>query len=95
MALVIGPSIALSADSATAYAGQVQMNKQIEVKMDPHEDGTVTALVTITTEKNGETTVEEQSFTGTVDEVKAQVENLRDVDATIEIHRKSQTENNP
>jgi len=55
----------------------------------------VTAYVTITTEMNGETSVSEQSFSGTVAEVKAKVENLRDGDATIEIHRKPRVENNP
>ncbi len=96
VALVIGPSIALSAESVTAYAEQkAEVSKKVEVNMDPHEDGTVTAYVTITTDTNGQTTVEEQSFTGTVAEVKAQVDNLRDVDATIEIHRKPRAENNP
>jgi len=95
VALVIGPSIALSADASTAYAAPVEMSKKVEVNMDPHEDGTVTAYVTITTEMNGETSVSEQSFSGTVAEVKAKVENLRDGDATIEIHRKPRAENNP
>ena len=96
VALVIGPSIALSAESVTAYAEQkMEVSKKVEVSMDPHEDGTVTAYVTITTDTNGQTTVEEQSFTGTVAEVKAQVDNLRDVDATIEISRKPRAENNP
>ncbi len=95
VALVIGPSIALSADASTAYAAPVEMSKKVEVNMDPHEDGTVTAYVTITTEMNGETSVSEQSFSGTVAEVKARVENLPDGDATIEIHRKHRAENNP
>jgi K(+)-stimulated pyrophosphate-energized sodium pump len=97
VALVIGPSIALSADTntTTAYAAPVEMNRQVEVSMDPHQDGTVTAFVTITTEMNGETIVEEQTFSGTVAEVKAQVESLRDIDANIEIHRKPRAENNP
>ena len=95
VALVIGPSIALSADAQTAYAAPVEMSRQVEVSMDPHEDGTVTAYVTITTQMNGETIVEEQTFSGTVAEVKAQVESLRDIDANIEIHRKPRAENNP
>ncbi|WP_088340573.1 sodium-translocating pyrophosphatase [Robiginitalea sediminis] len=77
VALVIAPSIALSADSAIAYAEQKsEVSKRVEVKMESNEDGTYTALVTTTTEQDGQQQVSEEQFTGDLESVKAQVEQL-------------------
>src|SRR6056300_327395 len=60
VALVIAPSIALSSDVVTAYVSedvqleQIEVTKEVEVKMNKNEDGTVKAVVTTTTTKNGE-----------------------------------------
>jgi len=84
VALVIAPSIAISADSMMAYnqekvATEVvekQMEQQIRVEMSNMEDGTFKAIVTSTATSNGEVETETvKEFTGaTKEEVKAQVE---------------------
>lgn len=55
-----------------------------EVKVDMSVDGDVTtAIVTIETTKDGETTTETKTFTGTEEEVKAQIDALKDVDVNV------------
>jgi K(+)-stimulated pyrophosphate-energized sodium pump len=90
VALVIAPSIAVVsstkvADMDAANMHQMhQMHKQestkaVEVKMTKQDDGTFKAIVTTTTTINGEVNTNEQVFTGTEVEVKAQVDKLKDV----------------
>nr|WP_299073544.1 sodium-translocating pyrophosphatase [uncultured Allomuricauda sp.] len=83
VALVIAPSIAISADKMMAYnetkiASEVverQMEKQIRVEMSNTADGLFKAVVTSTDEVSGEVKEEIKEFTGaTKEEVKAQVE---------------------
>jgi K(+)-stimulated pyrophosphate-energized sodium pump len=84
VALVIAPSIAISADAMMAYNEekvatemvQKQVEQQVKVEMSNVEDGSFKAVVTTTTESNGEVLTEEvKEFTGaTKEEVKAQVE---------------------
>ncbi|KQC29888.1 sodium-translocating pyrophosphatase [Flagellimonas eckloniae] len=83
VALVIAPSIAISADKMMAYnetkiATEVverQMEKQIRVEMSNTADGLFKAVVTSTNEVAGEVKEEIKEFTGaTKEEVKAQVE---------------------
>ncbi len=96
VALVIGPSIALSAESVAAYTEQkVEVSKKVEVNMESNEDGTVTAYVTTTTESNGETSVSEQTFSGSLEEVKAQVGQLREQGTHIEVETETKPENQP
>ncbi|NOY47093.1 MAG: sodium-translocating pyrophosphatase [Chlorobi bacterium] len=90
VALVIAPSIAMSSDTAQAYAtnqlhtAQVEMSKEVKVNMESNEDGTVKATVTTVTTKDGETSTEDKVFEGTEAEVKAQLEALKDVAVTME-----------
>jgi len=90
VALVIAPSIALNAPTKVADMDAVnmhqlhQMHKQentkaLEVKMTKQDDGTFKAVVTTTTTVNGEVKTNEQVFTGTEAEVKAQVDKLKGV----------------
>ncbi|UCE70568.1 MAG: sodium-translocating pyrophosphatase [Flavobacteriaceae bacterium] len=84
VALVIAPSIALSAEEVTAYAetsAKTEMTRQVEVKMEAGEDEMFTAYVTTTTTKNGEKTVDEKTIRGTKAEVMAQLEAMKEVDA--------------
>ncbi len=82
VALVIAPSIAISADKMMAYneervATEVveQQEQQIRVEMSNTEDGTFKAIVTTTTEINGEVSEVVEEFTGTTkEEVNAKVE---------------------
>ena len=83
VALVIAPSIAISADAMMAYnedkiATEVvekQMEQQIRVEMSNTEDGAFKAVVTSSATVNGEMTETVKEFTGaTKEEVKAQVE---------------------
>ena len=84
VALVIAPSIALSAEEVTAYAetsAKTEMTRQVEVKMEAGEDEMFTAYVTTTTTKNGEKTLDEKTIRGTKAEVMAQLEAMKEVDA--------------
>ena len=81
VALVIAPSIALSSEEGMAYVQSQQaaeMTAKVEVKMESEADGLFRATVTTTSEENGVERTEEQTFTGTEEEVKAQVEGLSD-----------------
>ncbi len=82
VALVIAPSIALSSDAISAYnmekAGsemvEQAMQKEVRVEMVKNDDGTVTATVTTTMTENGEEMMEEQVFSGTMEEVEAKID---------------------
>jgi K(+)-stimulated pyrophosphate-energized sodium pump len=92
VALVIAPSIAMSADDVTAYAEQTvektEIFKEIKVDMNANEDGTVKAIVTTTTTENGATSTEEKVIEGTEAEVKAEIDALKDVDVEIKKGKK-------
>lgn len=94
VALVIAPSIALSSDAVTAYAETApkEMTRQVEVKMEQGEDGMVTAYVTTTKAVDGAETVDEQIISGTMEEVKAKIDNLKEVDATGKIIQEIEVE---
>ncbi len=87
VALVIAPSIAISADGVSAYASnqmqveQTEISKEMKVEMESNEDGSVKATVTTTITENGEASTDEQIFEGTEDEVNAQIESLKGDDA--------------
>ena len=91
VALVIAPSIALDAVDVAEYskekaATEVVANKIMkEVMVDKSvvSDGTVQAVVKITTTENGVSTTEEMTFNGTEEEVKAELDNLEDVKVKI------------
>ncbi|MGK0175438.1 MAG: K(+)-stimulated pyrophosphate-energized sodium pump, partial [Ulvibacter sp.] len=60
----------------------VEVTREVKVSMS-EKDGMSVAVVTIETTKDGETTTETKSFKGTEEEVKAQVEALKDVDVKV------------
>ncbi|QBA63377.1 sodium-translocating pyrophosphatase [Muriicola soli] len=82
VALVIAPSIAMSSDSVSSYnmekmdgeKMEQRMQKEVKVSMEENEDGMVTAMVVTTITKDGEESVDEKTFTGTMEEVEAQIE---------------------
>jgi len=82
VALVIAPSIALTADTMTAYNSEKaamevvakSMEKRVEVNMDKNDDGTVKTVVTTTVTENGEESISEQVFEGTEEEVRTKIE---------------------
>ncbi|MBN4070140.1 sodium-translocating pyrophosphatase [Olleya sp. AH-315-F22] len=84
VALVIAPSIAISADAVSDYASnklhtehvENMTSKEVKVNMEKNDDGTVKATVTTTITKDGETTTEDKVFEGTEEEVKAQIDAL-------------------
>ncbi|GAB1857262.1 sodium-translocating pyrophosphatase [Flavobacteriaceae bacterium MHTCC 0001] len=89
VALVIAPSIAMSADAVTAYASddskveQVEIQKEIKVKLtDTEQEGTVKAIVTTTTTKNGEKFISYETITGTQEEVESKIKTLDKKDKT-------------
>lgn len=61
-----------------------KIEKQVEVEMTSDDDNNATATITTTTTENGETKVEKKVLEGTMEEVKAQVEALKNVDVNVE-----------
>jgi len=94
VALVIAPSIALTADAISAYnvnslhTETVEVFKEVKVNMEKNDDGTVKAIVTTITTKGGEVTTEDVVFEGTEEEVKAKLDALGDVDVKMEGKKK-------
>jgi K(+)-stimulated pyrophosphate-energized sodium pump len=92
VALVIAPSIAISADSVSTYTSEKaatemmadNLQKEVTVMMDFNDDDTVKATVTTTTTKDGEEVVEEKVYTGTMEEVQAKIDAIveKDVEAS-------------
>ena len=79
VALVIAPSIALDADAVSAYAETGNTStKEIKVTMESNDAGIFMATVTTVINNNGEESVSEQVFEGTEEEVKANIDALRD-----------------
>jgi K(+)-stimulated pyrophosphate-energized sodium pump len=89
VALVIAPSIAISADAVSVYNANslhtenVEVSKEVKVNMEKNDDGTFKATVTTTITKDGEITTEDTIFGGTEEEVKAQIDALESVDVKI------------
>ncbi len=91
VALVIAPSIALSADEVAEYARENaptemishEISREVQVLMNTNEDGSVKATVTTTSTDNGTVTTDEKVFEGTAEEVKAEIQNLKDVKAEV------------
>lgn len=87
VALVIAPSIALDPAEVAAYNQESaptemvsqEVSKEVQVIMSTNEDGSTKAVVTTTTTENGTATTDEKVFEGTADEVKAEIQNLKDV----------------
>ena len=80
VALVIAPSIALSADEAGQYAATAmtqEAKKEIRVQMEKGDDGMATATVYTTNSVYGEESQTSQVFKGTEEEVMAQVEKFK------------------
>ncbi|OGS70946.1 MAG: sodium-translocating pyrophosphatase [Flavobacteria bacterium RIFCSPLOWO2_12_FULL_35_11] len=87
VALVIAPSIALDPSEVAAYNQEnaptemvsQEISKEVQVIMSTNEDGSIKAVVTSTTTENGTATTDEKVFEGTEEEVKAEIQNLKDV----------------
>lgn len=87
VALVIAPSIALDPAEVAAYNQESaptemvsqEISKEVQVIMSTNEDGSTKAVVTTTTSEDGTATTEEKVFEGTEEEVKAEIQNLKDV----------------
>ncbi|MDV7140593.1 sodium-translocating pyrophosphatase [Maribacter sp. TH_r10] len=100
VALVIAPSIAISADTLTAYNEQKavtemvaqEVRKEVRVEMKKNDDGTVNATVTTAETLNGEKTVSKEVFTGSEEDVKAKIEAYKGADSDISIKVKKEVE---
>ena len=85
VALVIAPSIAITADGIAAYTEEKEatelvaqnISKEVKVEMNKIEDGTFKAVVTTVTNTNGEESTSYETFKGTEAEVKANIEALK------------------
>jgi K(+)-stimulated pyrophosphate-energized sodium pump len=66
------------------HEGTDSMNKEVKVEMEEGEDGNVKAIVTTTKTENGESSTTEEIFEGTMEEVKANLKTLEDVEVKIE-----------
>ncbi|MFZ2432234.1 MAG: hypothetical protein WAW57_13915, partial [Lutibacter sp.] len=56
-----------------------EISKEVQVIMSTNEDGSLKAVVTTTTTENGTVSTDEKVFEGTEAEVKAEIQNLKDV----------------
>jgi K(+)-stimulated pyrophosphate-energized sodium pump len=56
--------------------------------MTSNDDGTVKAIVTTVTTKNGESSTNYETFEGTEDEVQAKLDALKDVEEDVKIRTK-------
>ena len=65
-----------------------EAEKIVKVNIEKNDDGTAKATVTTTTTKNGETTTEDKVYEGTLEEVKAQLDALEDVDVKVKGKKK-------
>ena len=83
VALVIAPSIALSSEVVTAYVSENSpekteiITKEVKVDMLKNDDGTVKAVVTTVTDKNGIKSTNYETFQGDEAVVKAKIESLK------------------
>ena len=66
------------------HEGTDTMNKEVKVEMEEGEDGNVKAIVTTTTTENGESSTTDEIFEGTIEEIKARLEALEDVEVKME-----------
>ena len=93
VALVIAPSIAISADAVTAYNEnqpamemvQKEIKKEVSVEMKDLGEGLFQAVVTTVTDENGEVTEDQQIFEGTKEEVKAQIDAFNKTDESVKV----------
>ena len=88
VALVIAPSIAISSDGVMAYSEDKmaqEVRKEVQVKMEAKADDLVVATVTTTTTKAGETSADEQVFEGTMEEVKAKIDEMHNEGTDINV----------
>ena len=82
VALVIAPSIAISATSLSSYGGEKQEKRvEIDVEFAQEEGDMAAAVITTTTFENGVESVDKQQITGTWEEVEAQIRDLSRADA--------------
>lgn len=85
VALVIAPSIAITAEGMAAYTEEKEatelvaqhISKEIKVEMNEGEDGIFKAVVTTVVNENGEKSTNYETFEGTETEVKQAVSNLK------------------
>ena len=79
-----GKEIQIDGDKEMHFSEEKDIKKEVQVRMEQNEDGTAKAIVTTITTENGEKTTTEQVFEGTLEEVKAQVEALEEVDVEVD-----------
>ncbi|KAB1067903.1 sodium-translocating pyrophosphatase [Tamlana haliotis] len=86
VALVIAPSIAISADALTAYNSEeeiieqvevISVTKEVTVDITDNEDGTIKAVVTTVTTTDDDVATSYTTFHGTEEEVKARIDALK------------------
>ncbi|TBN02356.1 sodium-translocating pyrophosphatase [Hyunsoonleella flava] len=87
VALVIAPSIALSADTVTAYISddnkveQVEIQKEVKIELsETDENGVLEAVVTTVKTENGKESTTYETITGTKSEVEAKLKALKEAE---------------
>ncbi|MDO7172978.1 sodium-translocating pyrophosphatase [Mariniflexile sp. AS56] len=90
VALVIAPSIALDSDVVAAYVSNnapeiTEIIKEVNVDMNKNDDGTVKAVVTTVTTKNGEKSTSYETFQGDETEVRASIASLKDNEIEVKV----------
>ena len=78
--LVIAPLLGSHASPKQAEVVKEEVRKEIRVEVNADDSGQVEAVIQTTTTENGETITEEKVITGSEEEVKAAVAELKEVD---------------
>ncbi len=90
--LVIAPILGGHTSDHSAMAQtqvKEEMSKEVRIEMTAGDENPMAkAVVTTTTTENGVTQTKEETFEGTLEEVEAKVESLKNVDAEVEIKTK-------
>lgn len=72
----------------TTQTKEMSIEKEVKVRMEKTGDKAVTANVTIVTSENGEESVVEKTFEGTEEEVKAQIDALKEEGVDVKVKTK-------
>ncbi|MFV0565479.1 MAG: sodium-translocating pyrophosphatase [Flavobacteriaceae bacterium] len=93
VALVIAPSIALSADAVTAYNAETDnaITKEVKVEVNTNNNGTAKAIVTTVTTNNGETATSYEIVEGVEAEVIAKIEALNTANTKINVVKETES----
>ena len=78
----------IEGDQEMIFSDEDKITKEVKVEVEENEDGTSKAIVTTTITENGETRTEEKVIEGTMEEIKAKINEMEDVEVKVEDGKK-------